>query len=60
MIRMYQKMMPRKYRGKCRYIPTCSEYAIVSIQKHGFWQGIKSFQKRFYRCCPPFGGEDYP
>lgn len=59
-IRLYQIATPKKYRGKCRYIPTCSDYAILSIRKYGIWEGIKVFQKRFARCCPPYGGEDYP
>lgn len=45
--------------GYCRFYPTCSEYAIVSIKKHGLIKGgIFSFW-RILRCNPwSKGGED--
>lgn len=45
--------------GFCRFHPTCSEYAIQSVEKHGF---IKGGAKAFWRVlrCNPFnpGGFD--
>ena len=25
--------------GRCRYAPTCSEYALEAVQQHGAWRG---------------------
>ncbi|MFH0857633.1 MAG: membrane protein insertion efficiency factor YidD [Candidatus Magasanikbacteria bacterium] len=47
--------------GYCKYSPTCSEYAIRSIEKYGVLKGgIKSFW-RILRCNPwSNGGIDNP
>jgi uncharacterized protein len=38
--------------GQCRYMPTCSQYAIDSIQKHGACRGGWRAIKRICRCHP--------
>lgn len=42
----------------CRYTPTCSEYAIEAIKKHGPVKGFWLALKRFMRC-HPWGGHGY-
>lgn len=42
----------------CRYLPTCSEYAVEAIKKHGPFKGLKLAVKRFLRC-HPWGGHGY-
>lgn len=42
----------------CRYTPTCSEYAIEAIKKHGPLKGIWLATKRLARC-HPWGGKGY-
>lgn len=42
----------------CRYTPTCSEYAIEAIKKHGPIKGFWLALKRFMRC-HPWGGHGY-
>lgn len=53
-IKIYQKYIspikPKKI--KCRFYPTCSQYAILSIQKYGSIQGIKKTVKRLRKCNP--------
>jgi len=34
----------------CRFYPTCSDYAIVALNKHGFFKGIKTTMQRIGRC----------
>lgn len=46
---------------RCKFYPTCSEYAVLAIQKYGiFWGIIKTFG-RILRCNPfSQGGVDLP
>jgi len=57
-IRMYQKYLSKFSRGSCRYTPTCSQYAIQAIQKHGTFKGAILAIRRILRCRPPYGGFD--
>ena len=44
----------------CRYTPTCSEYAVEAIKKHGAVKGIILGAWRILRCNPfARGGVDY-
>lgn len=36
----------------CRFIPTCSEYALIAIEKYGVARGVKLAVKRVLRCHP--------
>ncbi|MEZ5652703.1 MAG: membrane protein insertion efficiency factor YidD [Burkholderiaceae bacterium] len=40
---------------RCRFVPTCSEYAIEALQRHGAWRGGWLALRRVSRC-HPFGG----
>ncbi len=42
----------------CRYTPTCSQYAIEAIKKHGPFKGSFLAAKRIGRC-HPWGGHGY-
>lgn len=42
----------------CRYTPTCSQYAIEAISKHGPLKGLWLAVKRIARC-NPWGGHGY-
>lgn len=42
----------------CRFAPTCSEYAIEAVRKHGPLKGIRLAIKRIARC-HPWGGQGY-
>ena len=43
---------------RCRYTPTCSQYAIEAIQKYGPFKGVWLAIKRIVRC-NPWGGHGY-
>lgn len=58
-VRLYQRYAKIETRMKCCFKPSCSEYAILALEKYGVIKGIKLSIKRFKRCHPP-GGEDYP
>ncbi len=42
----------------CRFTPTCSEYAIQAIRKHGPLRGLWLAIRRILRC-HPWGGSGY-
>ncbi|MDR1602663.1 MAG: membrane protein insertion efficiency factor YidD [Tannerella sp.] len=42
----------------CRYTPTCSEYAVQALKKHGPLKGFWLALKRICRC-HPWGGHGY-
>jgi len=63
MIRGYQKWFsPLKRPPSCRFVPTCSSYAIVAIERFGAVQGILMAIWRILRCNPfhPGGYDPVP
>ena len=42
----------------CRYYPTCSEYFLRAVERHGLWRGGWMGVKRIARC-QPWGGEGF-
>ena len=42
----------------CRFTPTCSQYAIEAIKKHGPFKGFYLTCRRVLRC-HPWGGSGY-
>ena len=52
-IRLYQKMRPQSSTyGCCKYIPTCSEYGRVAIERFGALKGGLLALWRILRCNP--------
>ena len=51
-IRFYQKHISPAFPPRCRYIPTCSEYAVQAVEKYGASKGGWLALKRFLRCHP--------
>ena len=50
-IRFYQKKIsPLKPNSSCIFIPTCSEYFIQSLVKHGLYNGTRLGIKRIFKC----------
>lgn len=52
LIRFYQKHISPAFPRRCRYIPTCSQYAMEAIQKYGAAKGGLLALRRFLRCHP--------
>lgn len=44
--------------GGCRYTPSCSEYCLEALERHGTFRGLWLGIKRFARCAP-WGGSGY-
>ncbi len=57
LIRFYRKCLsPLKRKPCCRFVPTCSEYAIEAFQKRGFFVGFALTVWRVLRCNPYAAG----
>lgn len=58
LVRFYQKAISPLTPATCRYTPTCSQYTLTALQKHGLfkggWMGIKRIAS-----CNPWGGSGY-
>lgn len=52
LIRLYQKTRPKSTAGCCKYIPTCSEYGLVAIERFGALKGGLLTLWRILRCNP--------
>jgi len=53
LIELYRQYLSRlKKAPTCRFIPTCSEYAAVAIQRHGALRGGALALWRILRCNP--------
>ena len=52
LIRGYQKFISPLFPPSCRYYPTCSNYSVQAIQKHGALKGSLMGIARILRCHP--------
>ncbi|MEG1880800.1 MAG: membrane protein insertion efficiency factor YidD [Oscillospiraceae bacterium] len=61
LIRFYQKRISPLTPPRCRFYPSCSQYAILAIEKYGIFIGLFKAIWRILRCNPFCkGGIDYP
>jgi putative membrane protein insertion efficiency factor len=51
-IRSYQTISRSLPLRACRFHPSCSQYALEAIQKHGAWKGFWIAVGRVTRCSP--------
>jgi putative membrane protein insertion efficiency factor len=59
MIKIYQLCLSPFFGQQCRFYPTCSQYAIEVINKHGVFVGSYYTIRRLLRCHPwHVGGHD--
>jgi putative membrane protein insertion efficiency factor len=58
LIRVYQWGISPWFGPRCRYTPTCSQYALEAFQKHGVFKGGWLSFKRIGRC-HPWGGHGH-
>ena len=58
-IRFYQRQISPCLPPRCRFIPTCSQYALEAVEKYGPWKGGLLALRRFLRCHPFYKGDLY-
>jgi uncharacterized protein len=62
LIKVYQKTLSRLLPPSCRFYPSCSEYGVQALKKHGVFKGGWLTVKRVARCHPfnPGGYDPVP
>lgn len=58
LVRLYQGILSPWLPNACRYQPTCSQYAVEALKKHGPVRGGWLALRRLARC-HPWGGHGY-
>ena len=56
-IRFYQTAVSPLFPPRCRFIPTCSQYALEAVEKYGALKGGWLAFKRLLRCNPFYKGD---
>ena len=56
-IRFYRRHISPRKAPCCRYIPTCSTYAVTAIERYGAWKGGWMALRRIGRCNPFYKGD---
>jgi uncharacterized protein len=51
-IRAYQRVISPAFGDRCRYYPSCSEYAVQAVQRFGILRGLVLAGWRLLRCNP--------
>ena len=52
LIRFYRYLVSPYFPSNCRYLPTCSEYFIDSLNEYGVFKGTLKGTKRILSCHP--------
>jgi hypothetical protein len=62
LVRIYQRVLSPWLGPRCRFHPSCSCYALESLERHGAWRGTWLSLRRVLRCHPfhPGGFDPVP
>lgn len=62
LIKIYQKLVSPAIAPNCRFQPTCSQYALEAVHRHGAFRGMWLAVKRIGKCHPlhPGGYDPVP
>jgi len=52
LVKLYQRYVRIWFPPVCRFHPTCSDYALEALHKHGFFKGSALTVWRILRCNP--------
>lgn len=58
LVRFYQLVISPLTPASCRYAPTCSQYTLEALKKHGLLKGGYLGLKRIFSC-HPWGGKGF-
>jgi uncharacterized protein len=51
-LRVYRRLLSPLLPPACRYVPSCSEYALEAVERHGAWRGAALAVTRVLKCHP--------
>jgi putative membrane protein insertion efficiency factor len=60
LLRGYKILISPYFTGACRFLPSCSEYAAIAIDRHGVVRGTWLAARRLVRCHPLCAGGHDP
>lgn len=62
LLRLYQRFISPMTPPTCRFYPSCSQYAVIAVTRHGVLRGSWLAGRRLLRCHPwnPGGVDDVP
>ena len=60
LVRGYQRFISPGLPPSCRFYPSCSQYALEALQRHGALKGTLLAARRLTRCHPFNPGGDDP
>jgi putative membrane protein insertion efficiency factor len=59
-VRFYQRLISPGLPARCKYYPSCSEYAVQAVRRYGILRGVVLAAWRLLRCNPwSHGGVDF-
>jgi uncharacterized protein len=59
-VRFYQRFVSPAIPRRCKYHPTCSQYAVTAVRRYGILRGLILSAWRLLRCNPwSHGGVDF-
>jgi uncharacterized protein len=58
LVRLYQLLVSPVLPPRCRFLPSCSDYAMEALATHGALAGAALAARRLLRC-HPWGGSGY-
>jgi hypothetical protein len=59
-VRFYQRVISPGIPSRCKYYPSCSEYAVQAVRSYGVFRGFVLAAWRLLRCNPwSHGGVDF-
>lgn len=58
LVKFYQKAISPFTPAVCRFTPTCSQYTLIALEKHGVFKGGWLGIKRIFSC-HPWGKKGY-
>ena len=56
MLALYKRWLSPALKPACRFVPTCSEYAMEAVERHGVLDGTLLATWRLLRCSPLANG----
>jgi len=62
LINLYKYLLSPYLGNRCRFEPSCSEYAVEALRRHGAWRGLWLALRRISHCHPwhPGGFDPVP